>query len=161
MPWNYIGKGGVGYLETILERRGLYTLKQYWKGGVWVPWNYIVKARFGYLETILERWDLDALQQYWKGGVWIPPELKDNLNSSLSFGQAAPMVCLSDSIACLLACLRQWLSYKHVIYMPVCVFLCCTWFCSCCTCPVRVLLVILSLFQVATSCPCTMMSPDH
>ena len=85
----------------------MYTLKQYWKGGVWVPWNYIVKARFGYLETILERWDLDALQQYWKGGVWIPPELKDNLNSSLSFGQAAPMVCLSDSIACLLACLRQ------------------------------------------------------
>ena len=98
-------KGGFGYLETILERRGLDTLKQYWKGGVWVPWNYIVKARFGYLETILERWGLDTLQQYWRGGVWIPPELKDNLNSSLSFGQAAPMVCLSQSIACLLACL--------------------------------------------------------
>ena len=47
---------------------------------------------------------MDTLKQYWKGGVWIPPDLKDNLNSSLSFGQAAPdlwFACLSPLLACL------------------------------------------------------------
>ena len=79
------------------------TLKLYCKGKVWIPCNNIGKVGFGYLATILERWGLDTLQQYWKGGVWIPPELKDNLNSNLSFGQVGPMVFLSESIAYLLA----------------------------------------------------------
>ena len=86
-----IGKAGFGYLETVMERRGLDALKLYWKGGV------------GYLETVLERRGLDTLQQCWKGGVWIPPEIKDNLNSSLSFEQLVPIVFLSESIAYLLA----------------------------------------------------------
>ena len=91
IPWNSNGKARFGCLETILERGG------------WISWNSIGKEGFGYLETILERWGLDTLQQCWKGGVWIPPELKDNLNSSLSFGQVGPMVFLSESIAYLLA----------------------------------------------------------
>ena len=158
IPWNCIGKARFGYLETILERRGLDTLKQYWKGRVWIPWNYIGKARFGYLETILERWGLDTLKQYWKGRVWIPPELEDNLNSRLSFGLAAPTVCLSESIACLPeAMIKLQACDLHFLL---------------CVCVLRMILFLLhvshayfacdlSLFQVAASCPYTMVSPNH